>query len=156
MQSCFTFFKRFFVSAIKLLIFVHSCQIVIHLCFAWKALFQFLNLGFLSHSIRIRNRIHFLVQKWRNKNQIQEQRLLMWKEKRYNVVQSTQWAKQKVILIQLRPRDDQLQLIVSNLRPIKFSTLFSHELLTFICVSRHFRSHHPNKACLFLKRIVTS
>ena len=100
--------------------------------------------------------IHFLVQIWRNKNQIQEQRMLMWKEKRYNVVQSTQWAKQKVILIHLRPRDDQLQLIVCNLRPIKLSTLFSHELLTFIFVSRHFRSHHPNKACLFLKRIATS
>ena len=115
------------MSAIKLLIFFfHSCQIVIHLCFAWKSLFPFLNLGFLSHSVRIRNRIHFLVQIWRNKNQIQEQRFLMWKEKRYNVVQSTQWAKQKVILIHLRPRDDQLQLIVSNLRPIKLIALCSH------------------------------
>ena len=60
-------------------------------------------------------------------------------------------AKQKVILICLTPRDYHLQFIVSCLRPIKLSTLFSHELLAFISVSRHFWSHHPNKACLFLK-----
>ena len=60
-------------------------------------------------------------------------------------------AKQKVILICLTPRDYHLQFIVSCLRPIKLSTLFSHELLAFISVSRHFWSHHPNKAYLFLK-----
>ena len=75
----------------------------------------------------------------------------MWKEKRFNVFSMILWAKQKVILISLTPRDYQLQFIVSCLRPIKLSTLFSHELLTFISVSRHFPSHHPNKACLFLK-----
>ena len=81
----------------------------------------------------------------------QGQRFLMWKEKRFNVFSATLWAKQKVILISLTPRDYQLQFIVSCLRPIKLSTLFSHELLAFISVSRHFWSHHPNKACLFLK-----
>ena len=35
----------------------------------------------------------------------------------------------------------------------RLSALFSHELLAFIFVSRHFRSHHTNKACLFLKRL---
>ena len=75
----------------------------------------------------------------------------MWKEKRFNVFSATLWAKQKVILISLTPRDYHLQFIVSCLRPIKLSTLFSHELLAFISVSRHFWSHHPNKACLFLK-----
>ena len=64
---------------------------------------------------------------------------------------TTLWAKQKVLLICLTPRDYHLQFIVSCLRPIKLSTLFSHELLAFISVSRHFWSHHPNKACLFLK-----
>ena len=48
-------------------------------------------------------------------------------------------------------RDYHLQFIVSCLRLIKLSTLFSHELLEFISVSRYFWSHHPNKACLFLK-----
>ena len=75
----------------------------------------------------------------------------MWKEKRFKVFTTTLWAKQKVILISVTPRDYQLQFIVSCLRPIKLSTLFSHELLAFISVSRHFWSHHPNKACLFLK-----
>ena len=84
-------------------------------------------------------------------NWIQGQRFLMWKEKRFNVFSATLWAKQKVILICLTPRDYQLQFIVSCLRPIKLSTLFSHELLAFISVSRHFWSHHPNKVCLFLK-----
>ena len=40
---CFRFSKRFLVSPIKLLLFFHSCQIVIHLCFARKVLFQFFN-----------------------------------------------------------------------------------------------------------------
>ena len=40
--------------------------------------------------------------------------------------------------ISLTPRDYQLQFIISSLRPIKFSTLFSHELLAFISVCRHF------------------
>ena len=75
----------------------------------------------------------------------------MWKEKRFKVFTTTLWAKQKVILISVTPRDYQLQFIVSCLRPIKLSTLFSHELLAFISVSRHFWSHHPNKAYLFLK-----
>ena len=75
------FLNQFFVSAIKLLIFFPSCQIVIHLCFAGNALFQSLNLGFLSHSITIRNKRHFLTQIWRNKNQIQDKRFLTWKEK---------------------------------------------------------------------------
>ena len=79
----------------------------------------------------------------------------MWKEKRFNVFSATLWAKQKVILISLTPRDYHLQFIVSCLRPIKLSTLFSHELLAFISVSRHFWSHHPNKACLFLISLVT-
>ena len=87
----------------------------------------------------------------RNRNWIQGQRFLMWKEKRFKVFTTTLWAKQKVILISVTPRDYQLQFIVSCLRPIKLSTLFSHELLAFISVSRHFWSHHPNKACLFLK-----
>ena len=77
-------------------IFFHSCQIVIHLCFSRKALFQSFTLGFLNHSIRIRNK--------------------------------------KVILIYLTPRDYQLQFIVSYLRPIKLSTLFSHELLAFVSI----------------------
>ena len=75
----------------------------------------------------------------------------MWKEMRFNVFSTTLWVKQKVILICLTPRDYHLQFIVSCLRPIKLSTLFSHELLAFISVSRHFWSHHPNKAYLFLK-----
>ena len=87
----------------------------------------------------------------RNRNWIQGQRFLMWKEMRFNVFSTTLWAKQKVILICLTPRDYQLRFIVSCLRPIKLSTLFSHELLAFISVSRHFWSHHPNKVCLFLK-----
>ena len=69
---------------------------------------------------------------------------LMFFQRRYG-------RKQKVILIYLTPRDYQLQFIVSCLRPIKLSTLFSHELLAFISVSRHFWSYHSNKACLFLK-----
>ena len=85
----------------------------------------------------------------RNRNWIQGQWFLMWKEKRFNVFSATLWAKQKVILISLTPRDYHLQFIVSW--PIKLSTLFSHELLAFISVSRHFWSHHPNKAYLFLK-----
>ena len=75
------FLNQFFVSAIRLLIFFPSCQIVIHLCFAGNALFQSLNLGFFSHSITIRNKRHFLTQTWRNKNQIQDKRFLTWKEK---------------------------------------------------------------------------
>ena len=55
------------------------------------------------------------------------------------------------LLISLTPRDYQLQFIVSSLRPIKLSTLFSHELLAFISVCRHFWSHHPNKGCLLLE-----
>ena len=35
--SCFRFSKRFFVLAIKLVLFFHSCQIVIYPCFAGKA-----------------------------------------------------------------------------------------------------------------------
>ena len=54
------------------------------------------------------------------------------------------------LLISLTPRDYQLQFIVSFLRPIKLSTLFSHELLAFISVCRHFWSH-PNKGCLLLE-----
>ena len=42
-QFCFRFSKRFLISPIKLLFFFHSCQIVIHLCFARKVLFQFFN-----------------------------------------------------------------------------------------------------------------
>ena len=42
---CFRFSKRFLVSLIKLLLFFHSCQIVIHLCLARKALFQSFTLG---------------------------------------------------------------------------------------------------------------
>ena len=38
-QFCFRFSKRFFVSPMKLLHFFQSCQIVIHICFARKALF---------------------------------------------------------------------------------------------------------------------
>ena len=53
--------------------------------------------------------------------------------------------------IYLTPRGYQLQFIVSCLRPIKLSTFFSHDLHAFISVSRHFWSHHPNKAYLFLK-----
>ena len=75
----------------------------------------------------------------------------MWKEKRFDVFSTTLWAKQKVIFVYLTPRDYQLQFIVSCLRPIKLSTLFPHKLLAFISVFRHFWSHHPNKACLFLK-----
>ena len=55
------------------------------------------------------------------------------------------------LLISLTPRDYQLQFIVSSLRQIKLSTLFSHELLAFISVCRHFWSHHPNKGCLLLE-----
>ena len=36
--SCFRFSKRFSVLPMKVLLFFHSCQIVIHLCFAGKAL----------------------------------------------------------------------------------------------------------------------
>ena len=54
------------------------------------------------------------------------------------------------LLISLTPRDYQLQFIVSFLRPIKLSTLFSHELLAFISVCRHFWSH-PNEGCLLLE-----
>ena len=79
------------------------------------------------------------------------QRFLMWKEKRFNVFSTTLWAKQKVSFIYLIPRDYQLQFIVSCLRPIKLSTLFSRELRAFISVSLHFWSHQPNKAWLFLK-----
>ena len=61
------------------------------------------------------------------------------------------YGRDRKSLISLTPRDYQLQFLVSSLRPIKLSTLFSHELLAFISVSRHFWSHHPNKACLFLK-----
>ena len=61
------------------------------------------------------------------------------------------WEKQKVIWIYLTPKNYQLRFIVSCLRPIKLSTLFSHDLHAFISVSRHFWSHHPNKAYLFLK-----
>ena len=86
-----------------------------------------------------------------NRNRIQGERFLMWKEMRFNVFSTILWAKQKVILISLTPRDYQLQFIVSSLRPIKLSTLFSHELLAFISVCRHFWSHHPNKGCLLLK-----
>ena len=75
----------------------------------------------------------------------------MWKEMRFDVFSTTLWAKQKVILICLTLRDYHLQFIVSCLRLIKLSTLFSHELLAFISVSRYFWSHYPNKACLFLK-----
>ena len=75
----------------------------------------------------------------------------MWKEKRFNDFSATLWEKQKVISIYLTPRDYQLQFIVSCLRPIKLSALFSHDLHAFISVSRHFWSHHPNKAYLFLK-----
>ena len=57
------------------------------------------------------------------------------------------------LLISLTPRDYQLQFIVSSLRPIKLSTLFSHELLAFISVCRHFWSHYPNKGCLLLKEL---
>ena len=70
---------------------------------------------------------------------------------RRNVFSATLWEKQKVIWIYLTPRGFQLQFIVSCLRPIKLSTLFSHDLHVFISVSRHFWSHHPNKAYLFLK-----
>ena len=139
------------MSAIKLLIFVHSCQIVIHLCYAWKALFQFLNLGFLSHSIRIRNRIHFLVQIWRNKKSNPRTAIVDVERKALQCC-----SKHAMGETESHIDTSKTKLIVSNLRPIKLSTLFSHELLTFIFVSRHFRSHHPNKACLFLKRIVTS
>ena len=86
-----------------------------------------------------------------DRNRIQGQRFLMWKEKRFNVFSTILWARQKVILISLTPRDYQLQFLVSSLRPIKLSTLFSHELLAFISVCRHFWSHHPNKGCLLLK-----
>ena len=75
----------------------------------------------------------------------------MWKEKRFNVFSATLGEKQKVIWIYLTPRGFQLQFIVSCLRPIKLSTLFPHDLHVFISVSRHFWSHHPNKAYLFLK-----
>ena len=74
------------------------------------------------------------------------QRFLMWKEKRFNVFSTTLWAKQNVSFIYLIPRDYQLQFIVSCLRPIKLSTLFSRELRAFISVSLHFWSHQPNKA----------
>ena len=105
----------------------------------------------LSLSLFIQKMFSAPAQIRRNRNWIQGQWFLMWKEKRFNVFSATLWAKQKVILISLTPRDYQLQFIVSCLRPIKLSTLFSHELLAFISVSRHFWSHHPNKACLFLK-----
>ena len=72
---------------------------------------------------------------------------------RFDVFSTTLWAKQKVILICLTLRDYHLQFIVSFLRLIKLSTLFSHELLAFISVSRYFWSHYPNKACLFLKAL---
>ena len=75
----------------------------------------------------------------------------MWKEKRFNVFSPTLWEKLKVIWIFLTPRYYELQFIVSCLRPIKLSTLFSPDLHVFISVSRHFWSHHPNKAYLFLK-----
>ena len=61
------------------------------------------------------------------------------------------WEKQKVIWIYLTPKNYQLRFIVSCLRPIKLSTLFLHDRHAFISVSRHFWSHHPNKAYLFLK-----
>ena len=87
----------------------------------------------------------------RNINWIQGQRFLMRKEKRFNIFSVTLWEKQKVIWIYLTPKNYQLRFIVSCLRPIKLSTLFSHDLHAFISVSRHFWSHHPNRAYLFLK-----
>ena len=87
----------------------------------------------------------------RNINWIQGQRFLMRKEKRFNVFSVTLWEKQKVIWIYLTPKNYQLRFIVSCLRPIKLSTLFSRDRQAFISVSRHFWSHHPNKAYLFLK-----
>ena len=75
----------------------------------------------------------------------------MRKEKRFNVFSVTLWEKQKVIWIYLTPKNYQLRFIVSCLRPIKLSTLFSHDLHAFISVSRHFWSHHPNRAYLFFK-----
>ena len=86
-----------------------------------------------------------------DRNRFQGQRFLVWKDKRFNVFSTILWAKQKVILISLTSRDYQLQFLVSSLRPIKLSTLFSHELLAFISVCCHFWSHHPNKGCLLLK-----
>ena len=87
----------------------------------------------------------------RNRNWIQGQRFLMRKEKRFIVFSVTLWEKQKVIWIFLTPKNYQLRFIVSCLRPIKLSTLFLHDRHAFISVSRHFWSHHPNKAYLFLK-----
>ena len=75
----------------------------------------------------------------------------MRKEKRFIVFSVTLWEKQKVIWIFLTPKNYQLRFIVSCLRPIKLSTLFLHDRHAFISVSRHFWSHHPNKAYLFLK-----
>ena len=86
-----------------------------------------------------------------DRNRFQGQRFLVWKDKRFNVFSTILWAKQKVILISLTSRDYQLQYLVSSLRPIKLSTLFSLELLAFIYVCCHFWSHHQNKGCLLLK-----
>ena len=105
----------------------------------------------LSLSLFIQKMFSAPAQIRRNRNWIQGQRFLMWKEMRFNVFSTTLWAKQKVILICLTPRDYHLQFIVSCLRPIKLSTLFSRELRAFISVSLHFWSHQPNKAWLFLK-----
>ena len=106
----------------------------------------------LSLSLFIQKMFSAPAQIRRNRSWIQDSdRFLMWKEKRFNVFSTTLWAKQKVSFIYLIPRDYQLQFIVSCLRPIKLSTLFSRELRAFISVSLHFWSHHPNKAWLFLK-----
>ena len=48
--SCFRFSKRFLVLPMKVLLFFHSCQIVIHLCFAEKALIDSL---FFQNFLRI-------------------------------------------------------------------------------------------------------
>ena len=159
--------KRFFVSPMKLLLFFHSRQIVIHLFLARKALFHFfysqLPQSFDQNTKQDTTPCSRVSGENKENNSLQSHISLknvfgacsnqaqQKSNSRTAIFDVERKAKQKVILICLTPRDYQLQFIVSCLRPIKLSTLFSHELLAFISVSRHFWSHHPNKAFLFLK-----
>ena len=79
----------------------------------------------------------------------------MWKEKRFNVFSATLWAKQKVTLICLTPRDYHLQFIVSCLRLIKLSTLSSHELLAFIFFFSPLLVSSPKQSVFIFERVTS-
>ena len=91
----------------------------------------------------------------RNRNWIQGQRFLMWKEKRFKVFTTTLWAKQKVILISVTPRDYQLQFIVSCLRPIKLRNLvLTRAACIYLCFSPLLVSS-PKQSVFIFERVTS-